>query len=156
MPAFLTQATLEGRTMAKRSRTRKKLTRQQIRDLDIEISFLEGLVNRAPSYLEALKLLSDDYLQRGLFDLGLQTDERIAELEPGDPQAFFNLSCSYSLNGQLAEAADVLSLAIDYGYVDWKWITREQSLEPLRLSLNYELVLAKIQSILTPSGSWEV
>lgn len=141
--------------MAKRSRTRKKLTRQQMRDLDIEIAFLEGLVQKAPTYLEALKLLSDDYLQRGLFDLGLLTDEQIAELEPGDPQAYFNLACSYSLNGQQDAAADALSLAIDYGYCDWKWITREQSLEPLRLSPEYNSVLSKIQSILTPSGTWE-
>lgn len=135
--------------MPKRSRTRKRLTRQQTRDLDIEIHFLEGVVQRDPSYMEALKLLSDDYLQRGHFDLGLNLDEKLTELEPGNPDAFFNLACSYSLNGDIAAAADALSLAIDYGYTDWKWIAREQSLEKLREASCYQPILEKIQSILT-------
>ncbi|MBI1841519.1 MAG: hypothetical protein HYR88_11800 [Verrucomicrobia bacterium] len=136
--------------MAKRSRTRKRLTRQQTQDLDIEIYFLEGVVQRDPYYVEAMKILSDDYLQRGHFDLGLDLDEKLIELEPGCPQAFFNLACSYSLNGQMEAAADALSLAIDYGYKDWKWIAREQSLEKLREAACYQPILGKIQAILTP------
>ena len=38
----------------------KKLSRQQARDLDIEIGFLEGVVQRDRNYVEALQLLGDD------------------------------------------------------------------------------------------------
>ena len=39
---------------------KKKLSRQQQQDLDIEIGFLEGIVRRDPQYTDALKLLGDD------------------------------------------------------------------------------------------------
>ncbi|HAM70563.1 MAG TPA: hypothetical protein DCM86_02855 [Verrucomicrobiales bacterium] len=137
--------------MAKKSRTRKRLSRQQVRDLEIEIGFLEGVIARDPSYVDALKLLSDDYLLQGSFELGLGIDERLVQLLADDPEAYFNLACSYSLTGQTRAALDALSLAIDYGYTDWKWIARETSLENLRQAPCYQQLLAKIQAILTPS-----
>lgn len=137
--------------MAKKSRTRKRLSRQQIRDLDIEINFLEGVVCRDSDYIDALRLLSEDYVLRGQFDLALNIDERLAQLEPEDPEAYFNLACSYSLTGQIKASLDALSQAIDHGYQDWKWIARESSLENLRQAPSYQQLLAKIQAILTPS-----
>jgi len=50
---------------------RKKLTRQEQRDLDVEINFVEGIVRRAPDYIEALQLLGDGYTKRGRLDEGL-------------------------------------------------------------------------------------
>ena len=136
--------------MAKRSRTRKKLSRQQMREMDIEIGFLEGVVRRDPQYIEALRLLSDDCLLRGLYERGLEIDEQLTQLQPQDPQVYFNLACSYSVTGQPRAAADALSLAIDYGYQDWKWIAREASLENLRQHACYQDLLTKIQAIMTP------
>ena len=43
---------------------RKKLTRQEQRDLDVEISFLEGIVRRDSDYVEALQILGDAYTRR--------------------------------------------------------------------------------------------
>ena len=74
----------------------------------------------------------------------------VAELEPQHPQTYFNLSCSYAASGQIQAAADALTLAIDYGYDDWKWIARELSLEALRQAPVYQEILAKIQGIMTP------
>jgi hypothetical protein len=137
--------------MAKKSRTRKRLSRSQLHDLDIEIGFLEGVVCRDPGFVDALQLLSDDYILRGHFELGVNIDERLALLMPEDPQVHFNLACSYSLTGQARAAADALSAAIDHGYNDWKWIAREASLEHLRQAPAYQTLLAKIQAIMTPS-----
>ena len=39
---------------------RSKLTRKEQRDLDIEIGFLEGVVDRDPKYVEALQVLGDN------------------------------------------------------------------------------------------------
>ena len=47
--------------MPKKVASRKSLTRQEKRDLDIEIGFLEGVVDRDPSFVDALQLLGDDY-----------------------------------------------------------------------------------------------
>ena len=45
----------------------KPLTRKETRELDVKISFLEGLVRRDPQYVEALQMLGDHYTQRGKY-----------------------------------------------------------------------------------------
>src|SRR2546423_8668261 len=90
--------------MPKKAPVRKKLNRQEKRDLDIEIGFLEGLVRRDPGYIDALQILGDDYTKRGKFTLGLKIDQRLAVLKPMDSLIQYNLACSYSLTGQQEEA----------------------------------------------------
>ena len=65
--------------------TKKKLSRQEQRDLDIEIDFLEGVLKRDRRYVEALQLLGDDYTRRGRYEDGLKVDRRLARLCPDDP-----------------------------------------------------------------------
>ena len=55
---------------------RSQLSAKENRDLDIEINFLKGLVNRDYEYIEALQLLGDDYTKRGKFRDGLKIDEQ--------------------------------------------------------------------------------
>src|SRR5438128_11908717 len=86
----------------------KKLTRQQERDLDIEIGFIEGVVRRAPGFIEALQILGDDYTRRGRFADGLRLDEQLSRLRPDDALVQYKLACSYSLTGQFAAAAAAL------------------------------------------------
>ena len=69
-----------------------QLTTKEIRDLDIEISFLQGIVDRDSEYIEALQLLGDDYTKRGKFDDGLKIDEHLAKLLPEDSMIFYNLA----------------------------------------------------------------
>ncbi|MBI3414000.1 MAG: tetratricopeptide repeat protein, partial [Verrucomicrobia bacterium] len=100
---------------------RKKLSRQEQQNLDIEIGFIEGVVRRAPGYVDALQLLGDDYTRRGRFTEGLKVDEQLAQLRPTDPMTHFNLACSYSLTEQCEAAFEALNRALDLGYSDFKW-----------------------------------
>ena len=59
---------------------RSRLTRKEQRDLDVEIGFLEGVVQRDPKYVEALQVLGDNYTKRGKFVEGMQIDERLSRL----------------------------------------------------------------------------
>ena len=52
--------------MPELSSDRQPLSDKEKRELDIEIDFLSGLVERDPGYIEALQLLGDDYTKRGL------------------------------------------------------------------------------------------
>ena len=45
----------------------RKLNRREVRDLDVKITFMEGIVRRDPRYVEALQILGDHYTQRGRF-----------------------------------------------------------------------------------------
>ena len=68
----------------KTSRPRRKPTPQELRDLDLEIRFMEGLVQRDGGSMEALQVLGDDYTRRGRFQDGLRIDQRLSQLRPRD------------------------------------------------------------------------
>src|SRR6266705_1423448 len=108
-----------GRLMPEKCSAKiKKLTRKELRDLDVKITFMEGIVRREPKYVEALQILGDHYTQRGLFDNSLKVDKRLSRLEPRNPLVFYNLACSYSLNSDLDMAASALEKALSLGYND--------------------------------------
>jgi|SRR4026208_2570073 tetratricopeptide (TPR) repeat protein len=124
---------------------RSKLTRKEQRDLDVEIGFLEGVVERDPRYVEALQVLGDNYTRRGKFTEGMQIDERLSKLLPHDPTVLYNLACSYSLTRRLEQAASVLKLALDRGYNDFKWLLKDPDLQNLRNHEIFEEIRARIR-----------
>jgi tetratricopeptide (TPR) repeat protein len=111
---------------------RKKLSRAEEREADIEIKFLEGLVRRDPGYVDALQVLGDHYTRRGRLAEGLEVDLRLAQLEPRNPHVLYNLACSYSLTDQLDRAATALKQALHCGYRDFNWLKRDPDLRKLR------------------------
>jgi tetratricopeptide (TPR) repeat protein len=123
----------------------RKKTRANQRELDVKISFMEGLVRRDPAYVDALQLLGDHYTQRGRFVEGLNVDERLARLEPQNPVVFYNLACSYSLTDQFDRARESLEKAIQLGYKDFAWLTKDPDLKKFRLQPAYRDILKKIR-----------
>ena len=126
-------------------KNQQKLSRREQRDLDIEIAFIKGVVQRDPHYVEALQILGDDYTQRGQFDDGLKVDEQLARLRPDDPGVLYNLACSYALTKQLEDAAATLIRAIERGYEDFKWLAKDPDLQNLRKHALYKKVRAAIR-----------
>src|SRR2546427_503499 len=125
----------------------KKLTRQEVRALDIKISFMEGIVRRDPRYVEALQILGDHYTQRGLYDNSLKVDKRLSRLEPANPLVYYNLACSYALNSELDLAAGALERALSLGYRDFKWLARDPDLRRLRQHPLYRNIEDKIRKM---------
>lgn len=125
----------------------KKVRRESERDLDIEIGFLEGVVRRDPSYIEALQVLGDDYTKRGKFTEGLKVDEQLAKLRPDDSLVHYNLACSYSLTSHFDDALAALHRALDLGYRDFKWMSRDPDLKNLRSHPGYRKVRDRIKTI---------
>lgn len=136
------------RCMPEKSSARsKKLSRKEVRDLDVKISFLEGILRRDPCYVDALQLLGDHYTQRGRYDDGLKVDQQLSQLEPADPLVFYNLACSYSLVGQVDLAAGALERALSLGYCDFKWLARDPDLRSLRNHPIYRGIADKIRKM---------
>lgn len=131
--------------MTEKSNSRKKPKAKDPRELDVEISFLEGLVRRDPAYVEALQILGDDYTKRGRVEEGLRVDQKLSQLEPQNPLVFYNLACSFSLAGKLDEAAQAVESAIDLGYRDFKWLARDPDLKALRKHPHYARLREKIR-----------
>ena len=123
----------------------KRLSRKEVRELDIKISFMEGVTRRDPSYVEALQILGDHYTQRGRFEYSLKVDKKLSKLEPDNPLVFYNLACSYSLNGEYDAAVTALDQALILGYRDFKWLARDPDLRKLRKHPGYRDIEEKIR-----------
>lgn len=133
--------------MPKTLPAKKHLTRQEKRDLDIEIGFLEGLVKKDPTYVDALQLLGDDYTKRGKYLAGLHIDQTLSGIRPKDPLVFYNLACSLCLTKQYKEAAEALESAINLGYRDFKWLAEDPDLQDLRKQPFYRRIRAKLRQM---------
>ncbi|HXR09049.1 MAG TPA: hypothetical protein VN765_17040 [Candidatus Acidoferrum sp.] len=124
---------------------RRKPTPQELQDLDQEILFMEGVMQRDPLYIEALQILGDDYTRRGRFQEGLRIDERLARLCPHDATVHYSLACSYSLTQQCDLAAQALGTAINLGYDDFNRMAKDPDLKNLREHAGYKKIQAKIR-----------
>lgn len=131
----------------KRSDRTKKPTRKKIRELDIKISFLEGIIRRDPAYVEALQILGDHYTERGSFENSLKVDQQLSKLDPRNPLAFYNLACSYSLNGDQQQAAAALNQALSLGYKDFRWLVRDPDLRTLRQDPAFTPIKDKLRKL---------
>lgn len=136
---------MPGKRSAKSS---KKLSRKEIREIEIKISFMEGIVRRDPEYVEALQVLGDFYTARGRYGRSLEVDQQLSRLEPRDPLVFYNLACSYSLNGEVSAALTALEQALTLGYRDFKWLARDPDLRTVRKHPQYRELQAKIRRML--------
>lgn len=133
--------------MPEKKNTRKKLSRVEQRDLDTKIEFIEGLIRRDPNYVDALQILGDHYTQRGRINEGLKVDQRLASLEPANPLVFYNLACSYSLAGEIDQAASALEKSLELGYRDFDWLARDPDLKSLRAHEAFKDLKAKIRQL---------
>jgi len=133
--------------MPKKARAKKKLSRRELRDLDLEIRFLEGVIERDPKFIDALRVLSGDYHKRGRRPDAVRIDEYLAQLNSDDPLAHYNLACSYALAHQFSHAIMALIRAIDSGYSHFHQILRDPDLAALRKHPLFEKVLARIEAI---------
>jgi tetratricopeptide (TPR) repeat protein len=113
---------------------------------------MEGLVRRDPAYVDALQLLGDHYTQRGRYVEGLKVDERLARLEPSNAVVFYNLACSYSLTDQFDRAALALEHALNLGYSDFAWLTKDPDLKKFRAQPQYREIRAKIRRLKAKIG----
>jgi len=123
------------------------LARKEARELDVKISFMEGLVRRDPQYVDALQILGDHYTHRGDYDQSLRVDQQLSRLQPRNPLVFYNLACSYSLNREFDRAAASLEEALNLGYRDFKWLAKDPDLRQLREHPLYTSIKSKIRSM---------
>lgn len=124
---------------------RKKLSPRKRRELDVQISFLEGVMRRDPRFTEALQLLGDSYSERGRHADSLRVDQRLVRRDPRSPDAYYNLACSHALNGRADRAAVAIEKAIALGYRDFNWLDRDPDLAALRQHPRYRRIKERIR-----------
>jgi len=116
-------------------------------DLDFEIAFFEGILNRNPYHEDALLFLGNAYTAHDDFSKGLDIDKRIVHMRPQDPIAFYNLACSFSLLEQVDSALKALRRAIDIGYDELDDMMQDPHLENVRRDRRFQLIINRMKRL---------
>ncbi|OHB35455.1 MAG: hypothetical protein A2Y08_03745 [Planctomycetes bacterium GWA2_40_7] len=114
-------------------------------DDEFIIWFLEGVLEKYPSYAECLMLLGNVYTANGMHEKGLKVDVKLAKLKPCDPLVHYNLACSYSLLGSVNKSLEFLGKAIDLGYNDIRHMESDSDLDGLRDEDGYKTLINKLK-----------
>lgn len=115
-------------------------------DINFEIKFYEKVLKESPDFVEALLVLGDLYTRTGFYEKGLRIDQRLTKLRPKEAIVFYNLACSQSLLNNLDAAWESLGRAVDLGYNDWQFMSKDPDLEKLRKDERFQGLLESLKS----------
>jgi tetratricopeptide (TPR) repeat protein len=112
----------------------KQPQREELYDFSFEIAFLEGIYRRDENDPRVIERLATLYTEAGLYEKGLELDQRNIALQPANPGSHYDLACSLSLCGRVKEAAAMLKQALELGFANYAWARRDPDLAALRES----------------------
>lgn len=112
-------------------------------DLDFQIRFYEGLLEKKPDFAQALVLLGELYTRKGLLEKGLEADRKLVKLRPDDPVAHYNLACDYSLLKMPEQSLQALQTSLHLGYRDFSWLEKDQDLDFVRQDERFHQLLSR-------------
>ena len=100
--------------------------------LDFDIAFYDRILKRRPDYVDVLRCQGELLSRKGLHNLALAVDRRLAELLPTDYVIRYNLACSLAMGGYRREAIAALRAALEHGYDDFEFLESDSDLDALR------------------------
>jgi hypothetical protein len=100
--------------------------------LDFDIAFYDRILQRRPDYVDVLRCQGELLSRKGLHQLALVVDRRLAELLPEDYVVRYNLACSLAVSGYRHEAIAALRKALEQGYDDFDYMENDNDLDTLR------------------------
>jgi tetratricopeptide (TPR) repeat protein len=117
----------------------------ELTQVDFELDFFGGILERHPLYLEALRCHASNLAGKKRFQESLQIERRIIQLKPKDSLAHYNLACSYALLKQPDLALSTLRKALEFGYRDFRYIHQDRDLDPIRKDPRFKKLLREFE-----------
>ena len=114
-------------------------------DDEFTIWFLEGVLEKYPTYVECLMYLGNAYTATGMYEKGLKADLKLVKLRPKDSLVHYNLACSFSLMERINESLKSLEKAIDLGYDDLMHLVNDSDLDSLRDEDGFKVLIHKLK-----------
>ena len=114
--------------------------------IDFELDFFGGVLERAPDYVDVLRVMGHLLTLKGRYTEGLQVDRRLVALRPTDPLAHYNLACSYALLKRNELALKTLRRAIELGYRDFRYMREDRDLESIRHDPRFRQLLREYEN----------
>jgi tetratricopeptide (TPR) repeat protein len=129
------------------ARSKNRLSRAEMRGLELQVGFLQGLLKRDSGYIEALEELADLQTQLGRVEEVVGLDERLKALRPSDPEVRYNLACSLTLSRKFEQAAAELSSALELGFNDVHSLQSDPDLADLRAHPAFRPIRARLRGL---------
>jgi tetratricopeptide (TPR) repeat protein len=110
---------------------------------DFELDFLARVLERDPSYADALRVHAGNLAAAGQYARALQADRKLVRLLPERPIPWYNLACSYAVLGMTEPAFSALQRALELGYRHFGHLCRDPDLKSLRRDPRFSRLLRK-------------
>jgi Flp pilus assembly protein TadD len=114
--------------------------------IDFELDFFGGVLERAPDYVDVLRVMGHLLTLKGRYAEGLQVDRRLVSLRPNDPLAHYNLACSYALLKRNEQALKTLRRAVELGYRDFRYMREDRDLDSVRHDPRFRQLLREYEN----------
>jgi tetratricopeptide (TPR) repeat protein len=113
-------------------------------DLDrSEISYLKAL-EKNPAFVPALQNLAVVYALKEQYGESLKYFNRILEIQPDNPDVYYNMSCMHARLGDVEQSVKLLEAAVEKGFRDWELLKSDPDLENIRDTPYYrELLISR-------------
>jgi tetratricopeptide (TPR) repeat protein len=114
--------------------------------LDFELDFFQGVLNRCPDYVDALRIMGNLLTLKGRLVEGMQVDQRLIQLRPHEALAHYNLACKYALLKRPEQSLKTLRRAVELGYRDFRYMREDRDLDSIRQDPRFRALLREYES----------
>lgn len=113
--------------------------------LEFELTFFSGVLERAPDYVDVLRIFGNLLTLKGRYAEGLRIDQRLVRLRPDDALAHYNLACSYALLNRAEQSLRTLRRAVELGYRDFRFMREDHDLDSIRHDPRFRQLLREYE-----------
>jgi tetratricopeptide (TPR) repeat protein len=83
------------------------------------------------------------YMKLGQYQQAIEDYDKAISLDPEYSFLYYNLGCLHSLQKNLSKALKYLELALKNGYNDFDWIKKDNDLDNIRFSKEFDMLINK-------------
>lgn len=105
---------------------------QKYNNLEDAITEYEYALAASPDFLRALNAYASVSVSTGAYDTAISTYQKMLNIEPDNPNLYYNLACLYSKQNRLNDSIDYLKKAVDNGYKNFEHIKKDKDLDNVR------------------------
>src|SRR3954465_4023033 len=114
--------------------------------LDFELGFYTNVLCRYEGYVDVLRAHGNNLTMKGRYEDGLVIDQKLIQIRPNDPLAYYNLACSCALLHRPDQALKTLRRAVELGYRDFRYMREDRDLDSIRHDPRFRQLLREYEN----------
>ncbi len=123
----------------------KGIQYQEEKKYDLAVAEFQKVLNESPFHFQANYRIAFVYLLDKKYKKSIHHFEIARKIRPDDMLTLYNLSCAYSLDGQVDNALDMLEASVEAGFNDVDHIEKDPDITPLRGTARYRKLIENLK-----------